>query len=584
MLKYSHQTSADVINFLKKNWLINIPQDNELEEYAKKEKSTKLNVMLRFFPENEKVVVWILQKIHKIQNNYAAFSNDDERYRLKNMVLVKQKSGSMQLLCYDPQDVIDYFNYIIPNTFIVPLSEFSDIKHLLFPEASMEDVNKLYIKSDRMQIEEINEIDDNQGVDERISEDSVKVLDKIITTIVFTDASDAHIEVDSNENGVIIFKVRYRRDWILHKDLESSNMEVHQWIVSQIKIKSWLKLDETRIPQDWRLNYAVLWKICSFRVSTKPVVVVDMKRWWESSAEKIVIRKMPDISKISLESLWYNSYSIKQLKEMTSLPNWFNIITWPTWSWKTTLLYALLSEIDLETKNVSTIEDPVEAEIKNVNQTQVLHDIWLNFAKVLRAELRQDPDVIMVWEMRDLETAEIAAESSLTGHLVFSTLHTKSAVSSITRLINMWLPPFIVASSLSYLVAQRLVRKLCTCKVRQNLNESYVSDYINSVINDVKNEEVRKYLQSFIDKAEVFKAGACDKCNRTGYKSRTAIVEVFCVSSNYDELIIKGDINEVEIQDRAEKDWMLTLNQDWLLKVVTGITSIEEIYSAFTSD
>ena len=583
MSSYSPETSHEVVEFLTKNGLISLTQRNDLKKLSREHKMNELDVMLKFFPENEDQVPVVLQKIHKLNYEKYIPQKKDEMLQIAGFIMVKREGDEPLLIAYDPQVIIDYFNYLLPNTVILSQDEFKKHYSKDLPKAQQSDINIIDVITDGVSIKSATEIVGQKEEDEEeISEDAVKQLDKIIRGSIQSNASDVHIEVDSDKSGIIFYRVRCRVDGVLKEIFRSNNFDVFSGILTQVKLRSGLKLDETRLPQDGRMNYSIFGTVYSFRISTKPVIVIDMKKGGEVQMEKIVIRKMPDVSNLGLAQLENTEYAVKQLVEASSLANGFNVITGPTGSGKTTLLYAILGDIDTETKNVSTIEDPVEAEIKQVNQTQVLPEIGLDFSRVLRAELRQDPDIIMVGEMRDRETAEIAAEASLTGHLVFSTLHTKDAVSSITRLINMGVPSFIVSSALAYCVAQRLVRKLCPhCKKKTKDINHFKKNFIEPAYKKIQNKKVKAFFEKNMKKMDVYTENkeGCKKCMQTGYSGRTAILEIFKIDEECEDIILKKNANETLLQEIAIKNGMMTMEQDGLVKVMQGITSYDELYT-----
>ena len=284
-----------------------------------------------------------------------------------------------------------------------------------------------------------------------------EICNLIILAAVLWNSSDIHIEPLTS-----YVRLRYRLDGELVEILEYQNF-LHSWIVARFKIMSDLKIDESRIPQDWRLSTTIEWKSLDLRVSTLPTV----------HGEKIVMRIVDKSKKIpKLEELWIEWKNWKLIQKAISLPNWIILTSWPTGSWKSTTLYSALSDLNKIWVNIMTLEDPVENQIDWINQSQVKPDIWYTFAYWLRTALRQDPDIIMVWEMRDKETVDIAIEASLTWHLVLSTIHTNNAAETITRMLNMWVQPFLLPASVNIIIAQRLIRKLCPhCKKEVKFNE-----------------------------------------------------------------------------------------------------------------
>lgn len=504
-----------------------------------------------------------------------AFSN---KYKLSGFVVVKLNNWNYHLLTFDPQIIIDYFNYLPVNVWILPLSDYVKENYEDLESFPTWELDTLHIKPSNIKITNVSNAPNWEPLS-KLSKNATRLLDHILKLSISKNASDIHLEVEKI-NWSVWYRVRYRIDWKLTVIERWYDMEVFLWICTQIKLNSWLKLDESRLPQDWRLSYTIYWQVSNFRISTKPIVLSDLREWWERNFEKIVIRKMPDVWSINLQKLWYEDYNIKLLSDVSNLQSGFNIITWPTWSWKTTLLYALLWDIDTISKNVSTIEDPVEAELSNISQTQIMPNIWFDFANALRAELRQDPDIIMIGEIRDKLTAKIAAEASLTWHLVFSTLHTSSAISSITRLINMGIPSYIVASSLTSCISQRLISKLCNeCKIRVPNTDRFKQLKIAPIIRDIKNPRVLDLFSQKLKKAEFYMKNPkwCNHCTNW-FAWRTSICEVFKLTDKYEQIILSWDISETKLKSLAEKQWMISMQLDWLYKVMEWTICIEELY------
>ncbi len=378
-------------------------------------------------------------------------------------------------------------------------------------------------------------------------------------------SSDIHIEPEEKH-----IRVRYRVDGVLQEIVEYPT-NIHPAVVSRIKIMSNLKIDEQRIPQDGRCEVTSKDnREMDLRVSTFPTV----------NGEKIVMRiqdksrKIPDLSEIGMEG---NNF--KYLMEGLDSPNGIILNTGPTGSGKTTTLYCCLNKLNTVDVNILTIEDPVEIQMDGLSQSQVHHDIQYNFATGMRAALRQDPDIIMVGEIRDRETVDIAIEASLTGHLVLSTVHTNSAVETLTRIENMDVPEFLVASTIEVIIAQRLVRKLCTaCKVvaTEPVNPLLVEQIGKALTGiDAKFPELDKALLST---KQFYVPKGCDQCNNIGYFGRTAIYEVLRMNNALRKMIL-DKASAIDIEKAAIKEGMITLEQDGLVKALKGVTSLEEIYS-----
>lgn len=374
-------------------------------------------------------------------------------------------------------------------------------------------------------------------------------------------SSDIHIE--PLENHV---RIRYRVDGVLRQIVEYPT-NLHPAVVSRIKIMSNLKIDEQRIPQDGRADVTTKeGREMDLRVSTLPTV----------NGEKVVMRiqdksrEIPDLPELGISGI-----SLRNMEEALKLPNGIVINTGPTGSGKTTTLYSCLQRVNKIDVNILTIEDPVEIQIDGLNQSQVHADIDYNFATGMRAALRQDPDIMMVGEIRDRETADTAIEASLTGHLVFSTLHTNSAVESLTRLTNMGVPPYLLSSSLELIIAQRLVRKLCdNCKKPVETSPELLS-IVKKAMDQLHAEgEIDPKL---IEGMQFYEATGCDKCNNVGYYGRVGLYEVFRMNNAIRKLLYDNASN-MDILDQAQKDGMVTLEQAGIIKALQGTTSLDEVY------
>jgi len=383
----------------------------------------------------------------------------------------------------------------------------------------------------------------------------ISIVNDIILDALRLNSSDIHIEPrDKN------IQVRFRVDgWFIKYKL--FDIKLKDSLIARLKIMAFLRIDEHRLPQDWKINYKFFWwKNIDMRVSVMPTI------YWE----KIVIRLLKKTNKPpELKTLWILPYNMVLLKKHLKDTYWMILVVWPTWSWKSTSLFSLLSQFNSDEKNISTLEDPVEYRIDGVNHIQINPEIDFNFAKWLRSLLRQDPDIIMLWEIRDEETAKLAIEASITWHIVFSTLHTNSAVHSIQRLVNLWVDPLLISSSLRLIISQRLARKLCT-----NCKEKYEPSI------EIKNyifDKIWKYIK---DKETLFlykhKVWWCVNCNHTWYKGRIWLYEVLEMTDRLEALILKW-ASKTQLEIQAIWDGMLPIKEDGLLKVVLWETSIEEV-------
>lgn len=374
-------------------------------------------------------------------------------------------------------------------------------------------------------------------------------------------ASDIHIEPIGGES-----RVRYRIDGVLRTSL-ALPLYVHPAIVSRIKVLANLKIDETRVPQDGRITQEISGKKIDFRVSTLPVV----------DNEKVVMRVLDtSVGAPTLEQLGYRKEHVAMIREQVKRPYGMFLVTGPTGSGKSTTLFAILSMLNAEGINISTLEDPVEYYIAGVNQSQVRPEIGYTFAFGLRALLRQDPNVMMVGEIRDKETAELAIHAALTGHLMFSTVHTNDVFGLVPRLTDIGVESFLLAATLNIGVAQRLARKICpSCKEQESVDSAVMEKVKKDIVNIPK-----KYFATGIspEGPYVFYHGkGCAKCGNTGYQGRVAMAEVFEFSERARRLIEKGFTSEVAHAECKQQE-ALTMREDGLLKALDGFTTLEEVF------
>lgn len=376
----------------------------------------------------------------------------------------------------------------------------------------------------------------------------IKLVNLLITKAVHDRASDIHIEPEQN-----VVNIRYRIDGILHKRYVLPK-SLQSAVISRFKILSNLDISEKRLPQDGRMRMRVESKEIDFRVSTCPTVY----------GENVVLRILDKTGLVlGLESLGFPKEEFEKFKEMISSPYGIVLVTGPTGSGKTTTLYSSLQLLNKEDVNIMTVEDPVEYEFIRMRQVQVNPEIGLTFASALRSFLRQDPDIVMVGEIRDLETAEIAVQAALTGHLVFSTLHTNDTPTTFTRLIDMGIEPFLVSSSLLGILAQRLIRKICP-KCKEEFEPS--GEVLKSLGLEGKVPKGTKF----------FRGKGCESCGRTGYKGRIGIYELLKNSQSIQALVL-DKVSSEEIKKTAIKEGMRTLREAALEKLISGVTTLEEV-------
>ena len=376
----------------------------------------------------------------------------------------------------------------------------------------------------------------------------IKFVNQILLKAVQERATDIHIEPFEDE-----LKVRFRIDGVLYPTTIPATIKYfHSAMISRIKIMAQLDIAERRLPQDGRIKVKVSDYELDLRVSVMPTIF----------GESVQIRILSQQALLELEKLGLSSEELKIIDSVIRLPHGIIFVTGPTGSGKTTTLYASLKRINSDQTKIITIEDPVEYQLPGITQIQVLPKIGLTFAQGLRSVLRHDPDVLMVGEVRDYETAEIAIRSALTGHLVFSTLHTNDAAGAVTRLLDMGVEPFLVSSSLECLVAQRLVRVICNkCKIKIKPNKKMLEDL---------------GLKDDIDKIEIFEGKGCQACKFTGYKGRTAIYEVLRLDEEIRQMILTKASSQ-DIKRKAIKQGMKTLFLDGWQRVLKGETTISEV-------
>jgi len=447
--------------------------------------------------------------------------------------------------------------------------------HLTTPEG-INDTLKQYHKSLKAEFDYLN--DDIEQAGENASKDNnlkklaedlpvVRIVDTLLEYAIMENASDIHIEPEEKDVAV-----RYRIDGVLHNVMILPK-NVQSGIVARIKILSNLKVDEHRLPQDGRFKIKAKEQKVAFRVSILPTF----------DGEKIVLRLLSEKAQaLTLEQLGLQPSGLKTLKRNLEKPNGIILVTGPTGSGKTTTLYTVLNILNQPEVNISTIEDPIEYRMSHVNQSQVNSKIGYTFASGLRAFLRQDPDIIMVGEIRDQETAEIAIHAAMTGHLVLSTIHTNDAAGTMPRLAEMGVVNFLVSTTCNLIIAQRLVRKICpNCIQSFNLEPSIIKDIeeqysIDNLLKTLEREKIivdsKKGLKSLL----FYRGKGCKRCNNTGYKGRIGIYETL---ENTDEIskLILTKASASEIKKQAVAQGMLTMVEDGFIKAKNGITTLEEV-------
>ncbi len=402
--------------------------------------------------------------------------------------------------------------------------------------------------SDMADVEIVKDQNDEPEDLEKMAGESpvIKFVNYLISNAIHEQASDIHIEPKEKYS-----RIRYRIDGVLFEVMQSP-VKMHSAIISRLKIMSNLDISERRLPQDGKIAVIIGGKGIDLRVSTLPT----------SHGEKIVIRVLDRSSILrGLEQLGMQSSVLKTFEEQILLPHGIMLVTGPTGSGKSTTLYSALAQMDGDTLNISTVEDPVEYELEFCNQVQVNEKIGMTFASALRSLLRQDPDIIMIGEIRDNETARIATQAALTGHLVLSTLHTNDAPSSVTRLVNIGIEPYLVSASLNAVLAQRLVRRICPeCQEKYEVSKN-----------------MRKYVErAGINPDQLMRGRGCDNCRESGYAGRLGIYELLVVDEWFRDMINKAS-SVSNMKKAFAKTSQISLHEDGIEKVKQGLTTIEEV-------
>jgi len=493
--------------------------------------------------------------------------------RSHNIIAIKKKGNTLEVAMLDAEDLrtIEFIKKISDLKILPRLTTPGSIKNALLQyqktlEAEFGDMIKKEAAGIKTMKESDEPLEGEQEELKKMAEEMpiVRIVDTLLKHAILERSSDIHIE--PTKKDVV---VRYRIDGVLH-DAMILPKQASSAIVARIKVLSNLKLDEHRLPQDGRFRVETEDYKYSIRVSVLPVF----------DGEKIVMRLLPETNKaFTLEQLGLRDDALEIIQNNLKKPVGMILITGPTGSGKTTTLYSMMEILNTSGVNISTIEDPIEYRMPRINQTQVNPKIGLTFASGLRSLVRQDPNIIMVGEIRDNETVSLAINAALTGHLVLSTLHTTSAAGAIPRLIDMQAEPFLISSTLNVVAAQRLVRKLYEGKEKYTLKESVINDLkkycdLDKILEILKGEKLIKPKQTLKD-IEFYKPKPSKDCPE-GYRGRIGIYEVLPVTEMIKELIIKkADADQIQAQ--AQKEGMRTMIEDGFIKAAQGVTSIEEV-------
>jgi len=490
-----------------------------------------------------------------------------------NIIAFKKQGKELEVAMLDPDDLptIEFIRKKEGLRILPRLTTPESIQHILKQyqktlEAEFGEIIKKETETLKIAKEGVGETTETEEL-KKLAEDLpiVRIVDTLIRHAILQNASDIHIE--PTEKEVII---RYRIDGILH-DAMVLPKQISAGLVARIKVMSNLKLDEHRLPQDGRFKIETRDYKISFRISILPVF----------DGEKVVMRLLPEnVKGYTLEELGFWGMNLERVERAIKRPVGIILATGPTGSGKTTTLYTMLEILNTPGVNISTIEDPIEYRIPRVNQTQVRPDIGLTFANGLRTLLRQDPNIIMVGEIRDNETAGLAINAALTGHLVLSTLHTNSAAGALPRLLDMKVEPFLIASTVTAIISQRLIRRLCGEPEPYKLSPSEINSLkkdidLERILETLKKEKVIDAKMPSFEKIDWSKPKQSQECP-DGYKGRIGIHEVLEMSESIKELVVKNATSDA-IEKRAREEGMLTMLEEGFIRATQKITSIEEI-------
>ncbi len=557
--------SRQLAEILAKDKIITQTQFNEAVETAKSGKSHIRYLIEKKYIADQKLLQYLCQKFGLPSVNITKFEISPEIIRLVPLDLVRKSQcipiqankGTLVVALCDPTFLtsLENLKYVVKmqvEAVLTTYSAFDAAIQKYYGNAAAFGAAIETFQKDKESVQEnvALELVQVHEIDTGLAEEDAPVIqfvNSVLGEALRRGASDIHLEPYEKR-----CRVRMRVDGIL-LEIAQVPLEMKRAVTARFKIMSRMDIAESRIPQDGRIKLRINGVEVDFRVNSIPTLF----------GEKIVLRSLIKSNlQLDLLKLGFEQNQLETFKKGIYSPNGMVLVTGPTGSGKTTTLYSAISDLNKITDNISTAEDPVEYNLEGINQVQVHKEIGLTFASILRALLRQDPDVILVGEIRDFETAEVAVQAALTGHLVLSTVHTNDAPSTIIRLMNMGLEPFLVVGSVNTIVAQRLLRTICTsCKIE-------VSVPVERLAQVGFSEDVAKSLKTF-------KGKGCSKCNQTGYKGRVAIYEVMDFSTTLKEQVLKG-ASVLELRKQAVSEGMETLREAALEKVAAGVTTLEE--------
>ncbi|MDR3608036.1 MAG: type IV-A pilus assembly ATPase PilB [Oligoflexia bacterium] len=565
--------SRALAELLLKDKIINQAQFAEADALAKGGKSYIRALIEKKYLAETKLLYYLSQKFGLPSINLAKFDVSPEVIRVMSPDLAKRShaipiqmnKGTLVVAICDPVDTnaIETLRFTLKMSVepvLTSVSAFDAAMQKYYSgaaaaEAAIETFKKQSSENkeetQNVEMVQVHDIESNSNANDA---PVIAMVNGLLSEGIRRNASDIHVEPYEKR-----FRVRMRIDGAM-QEITQVPIELKRALVARIKIMSRMDIGETRVPQDGRIKLRYGGRDVDFRVNAMPTLF----------GEKIVLRMLAQGNlQLDLMKLGFEAGQLEVFKKGISAPNGMVLVTGPTGSGKTTTLYSALSELNKVTDNISTAEDPVEYNLEGVNQVQIQKEIGLTFANVLRSLLRQDPDIILVGEIRDYETAEVAIQAALTGHLVLSTLHTNDAPSTIVRLINMGIEPFLVVASLNTVVAQRLLRTICPkCKIDAPVPKAKAAELF----------QASGLPPEYADRAKFARGKGCSFCSNLGYKGRVAIYEVLDFTPALKEMVLRGD-SAIEFRKQAIKDGMRTLRMSAIAKASEGVTTIEEALS-----
>lgn len=557
--------SRQLVDLLFKDKIINQIQLSEAVEAAKGGKSYIRYLIEKKYISEAKLLPYLSQKFGLPSVNIAKMELTPEIIKLipadlakkSGVIPIQFNNGTIVVAVCDPTNLQHLERIRAATKFNIEavLTTFSafdatQVKNYggtAVVNVAIESFRKEKKDDDSSSAIELVQIHDIDSQSSEVDAPVIALVNGILTEAIKRMASDIHVEPYEKR-----FRVRLRCDGVL-LEIAQIPLEMKRAVIARLKIMAKMDIAETRVPQDGRIKLKTSGKEIDFRVNSIPTLF----------GEKVVLRMLAKGNlQLDLLKLGFEQKQLDVFKKGIHSPNGLVLVTGPTGSGKTTTLYSALAELNQVAENLSTAEDPVEYNLEGINQVQVQKEIGLTFASVLRSLLRQDPDIVLVGEIRDYETAEVAVQAALTGHLVLSTLHTNDAPSTITRLMNMGVEPFLVVASVNTIVAQRLLRTICAhCKIEVSIS---------------KQELVQLgFSQEEAAKIKLYKGAGCPICNKTGYKGRIAIYEILDFSQTLKEMVLKGE-SIIEIKRQAVREGMKTLRNSALTKMAEGRTTLEE--------